>query len=70
MTKDDLRRCASMLREIADQIEGGRWGSVNVSVENDHRDKPRTWHGGGQYRGVDIVGKTVRVSLALPSGDT
>jgi hypothetical protein len=66
VSPEDLRWSAKMLRDIADEIERGTWGSVDVRIENDLRDKPRSWHDGGRYRGKDLVGRLVTVDLSLP----
>lgn len=67
MKEEDLRAAAKQLRRLADEIESGEWGSVDVVVENDFEDKPRTWRDGAKYRGVDLLGRTATVRLGMPS---
>lgn len=64
---NNLKQCADMIRDIADEIERGTWGSVNVQINNDIREKPRTWNDGGRYRGSELQGRTITISLAVPA---
>jgi hypothetical protein len=64
MTKEQQIAAAEALRFIANEIERGEWGSVQWEIVNDLRDKPRmSWE---QHRGMALVGRTMRVDLALP----
>lgn len=66
MKEADLKLYADMLRRIADEIERGDWYSVTVQANNHLRDRPRTWHDEGQYRGAELCGRTVSVRLSSP----
>lgn len=64
MNDEDLKGTAAVLRRIADEIEKGGWGSVEVVRDNDLREKPRySWQ---PFLGHELVAADIHIRLALP----
>lgn len=64
MKQSELDFVAANLRDVANEIESGKWGSVHVERQNDHTEKPRmSWM---PLQGWELQGYTVTIRVALP----
>jgi hypothetical protein len=63
--EEDLRNCAAALRDIADEIELGRWGNLTIMIDYHLVDKPR--RAGDIASGKVLVGKSLRLDVDTPT---